>query len=88
MKILIVVFLLGVLLIPNVLAQTSSVDMMISDMRTVHTDLEKNMKNVIQLIKNNHTQEALNLLEGMDIRINHMDDMFNDLVWQLSNRGH
>jgi len=33
------------------------------------------------LIKTNHNSEALTLLEGMDIIIDHMNTMFNDLEW-------
>ncbi|HYZ96150.1 MAG TPA: hypothetical protein VE524_06050 [Nitrososphaeraceae archaeon] len=40
------------------------------------------------MIKSNNTSEALTLLEGMDIKIDHMNTKFNDLVWELSNRGH
>ena len=32
--------------------------------------------------------EAIALLDGMEIRINHMNTMFNDLVWELSNKDH
>ncbi|HEX7257772.1 MAG TPA: hypothetical protein VF242_06910 [Nitrososphaeraceae archaeon] len=40
------------------------------------------------MIKSNNTSEALTLLEGMDIKIDHINTMFNDLAWELSNRGH
>ena len=40
------------------------------------------------LIKSNNTSEALTLLEGMDIKIKHMNTMFSDLVWEMSNKGH
>gem|GEM_PF-3577713 len=33
------------------------------------------------MIKTNHNSEALTLLEGMDIIIDHMNTMFNDLEW-------
>jgi len=39
-------------------------------------------------LKSNNTSEALTLLEGMEIKINHMNTMFNDLVWEMSNKGH
>ena len=61
---------------------------MISHMRLTHSQLANNIDEVKQLIKTNHTSEAHTLLEGMDVKINHMNIMFNDLVWELSNRGH
>jgi hypothetical protein len=61
---------------------------MISHMRLTHSQLTNNIDEVKQLVENNNTSEALNLLDGMDIKINHMNTMFNDLVWELSNRGH
>ncbi|HJT84568.1 MAG TPA: hypothetical protein VJ697_08800 [Nitrososphaeraceae archaeon] len=57
-------------------------------MRFTHSQLANNIEEVKQLIKSNNTSEVLTLLEGMDIKINHMDSMFNDLVWELSNNGH
>jgi hypothetical protein len=63
-------------------------DVMITDMRTTHTILEKNVDEVITLLKNNNTAEALNLLDGVKIKVHHMNLMFDDLVWELSNRGH
>lgn len=73
--------------IPNAFAQFTS-DLMITDMRTTHNILEKNVDQVILLLKNNNTAEALNLLEGVKVKVNHMNSMFDDLVWELSNRGH
>lgn len=72
---------------PSAFGQFTS-DMMIKDMRTTHDILEQNVDQVISLIKNNNTAEALNLLEGVKIKVNHMNSMFDDLVWELSNRGH
>jgi hypothetical protein len=69
-------------------AQLGALEQMISHMRLTHSQLTNNINEVKQLIESNHTSEALNLLNGMDIRINHMNTMFNDLVWELSNRGH
>jgi hypothetical protein len=69
-------------------AQLGALEQMISHMRVTHSQLTNNIDEVKQLIESNHTSEALNLLNGMDIRINHMNTMFNDLVWELSNRGH
>ena len=57
-------------------------------MRFTHSKLANNIDEVIQLVQGNNTSEALTLLEGMEIRINHMNTMFNDLVWELSNKGH
>ena len=53
-----------------------------------HPELANNIGQIKQLLETNHTSEALTLLEGMDIKIKHMNTMFNDLVWALSNRGH
>ena len=72
---------------PIVFAQFTA-DTMITDMRQTHTILEKNIDQVISLMQSNHTAEAMNLLEGISIKINHMNSMFDDLVWQLSNQGH
>ncbi len=69
-------------------AQLGALEQMISHMRLTHSQLTNNIDEVKQLIENNNTSEAINLLDGMDIRINHMNTMFNDLVWELSNRGH
>jgi hypothetical protein len=61
---------------------------MMNNMRFTHSQLSNNIENVIQLVKSNNTSEALTLLEGMEIKINHMNTMFNDLVWEMSNKGH
>jgi hypothetical protein len=71
-----------------IFAQRTVMDQMISHMRFTHSQLANNIDEVKKLIKSNNTSEALTLLEGMDIKINHMDSMFNDLVWELSNKGH
>jgi predicted DNA-binding ArsR family transcriptional regulator len=68
--------------------QLGALEQMISHMRLTHSQLTNNIDEVKQLVENNNTSEALNLLDGMDIKINHMNTMFNDLVWELSNRGH
>jgi hypothetical protein len=73
--------------LPVISAQFTA-DIMITDMRTTHTVLEKNVAEVITLLKNNHTAEALNLLDGVKMKVHHMNSMFDDLVWELSNRGH
>ena len=92
MKSIILLLLVGMLfIIPQlqvVFAQRTVLDQMISHMRFTHSQLAHNIEEVKQLIKSNNTSEALTLLEGMDIKINHMDSMFNDLVWELSNKGH
>jgi hypothetical protein len=72
---------------PIVFAQFTA-DTMISHMRETHSILEKNVDQVITLIENNHTAEALNLIKGVEIKVKHMNSMFDDLVWQLSNQGH
>ena len=54
---------------------------------TIH-QLANSIDQIQQLLKANHTSEAVTLLEGMDVKINHMNTMFNDLVWELSNKGH
>jgi hypothetical protein len=57
-------------------------------MRFTHSQLANNIEEVKQLVKSNNTSEAITLVEGMEIRINHMNTMFNDLIWELSNKGH
>jgi hypothetical protein len=71
-----------------VLAQIVPLDQMISQMRSTHSQMTNEIDNIKQLLETNHTKEALTLLESMDIKIDHMNDMFNDLVWEASNRGH
>jgi hypothetical protein len=79
-----------VLVIPlqQVFAQIGAAEQMMSHMRFTHTQLANNIDQIKQLIKSNNTSEAINLLDGMEIKINHMNTMFNDLVWELSNKGH
>ncbi len=72
----------------NVFAQIGASEQMMSHMRFTHSQLANNIDEVKQLIEGNHTSEAIALLDGMEIRIDHMNTMFNDLVWELSNRGH
>jgi uncharacterized membrane protein SpoIIM required for sporulation len=69
-------------------AQPSVLDQMMNHMRFTHSQLANNIDEIKQLIKNNNTAEALTLLDGMDLKIDHMNTMFNDLVWELSNKGH
>ena len=60
---------------------------MITDMRTSHAILEKKYGlDLFLLIQNNHTAEALNLLDGLKIKVHHMNGMFDDLVWKMSNQ--
>ena len=79
---------LFVIPLQQVFAQIGASEQMMSHMRFTHSQLTNNIDEVKQLIKGNHTSEALTLLEGMDVKIDHMNTMFNDLVWELSNRGH
>ena len=72
----------------QVFAQIGASEQMMGNMRFTHSQLSNNIDNVIQLIKSNNTSEAITLLEGMEIRIDHMNTMFNHLVWELSNKGH
>ena len=92
MKTIIIVLLLlgGILFIPlqQIFAQIGASEQMMSHMRFTHTQLANNIDQIKQLIKSNNTSEALNLLDGMELKINHMNTMFNDLVWELSNKGH
>lgn len=82
------IMVIGFLLIPHVFAQPRSTDIMMEHMRFVHSQLANNIQEVMQLVKANDTTEALNLLDGMKIKIDHMNTMFDDLVWEMSNRGH
>lgn len=72
----------------QVFAQMGAAEQMMSHMRFTHSQLANNVEQVIELVKSNNTSEAITLLEGMEIKINHMNTMFNDLVWELSNKGH
>ncbi|HJU58923.1 MAG TPA: hypothetical protein VJ583_04185 [Nitrososphaeraceae archaeon] len=96
MKIVVIltfIVVMGILfgLTQQVFAQFSSsspAEQMMSHMRFTHSQLANNIEQVMELVKSNNTSEAITLLEGMEIRINHMNTMFNDLVWELSNKGH
>ncbi len=61
---------------------------MLSHMRFTHSQLTNNIDEVKQLLETNNTSEALTLLQGMEVKIDHMNTMFNDLVWKMSNKGH
>jgi hypothetical protein len=80
--------ILFVIPLQQVFAQIGASEQMMNHMRFTHSQLANNIDEVKQLIETNHTSEALTLLEGMDVKIDHMNIMFNDLVWELSNRGH
>ncbi|HEX2407239.1 MAG TPA: hypothetical protein VHJ38_08520 [Nitrososphaeraceae archaeon] len=89
--IIILLLLIGILLViplQQVFAQTGALEQMMGHMRFTHSQLANNIDDIIQLIETNHTSEALTLLEGMDVKINHMNTMFNDFVWEMSNKGH
>ena len=86
--IILVVIEITCLLPQQVFAQIGALEQMMDNMRFTHSQLSNNIDNVIQLVKSNNTSEALTLLEGMDIKIKHMNTMFNDLIWELSNKGH
>ena len=91
MKSLVFLLMVGSLFViplQQVFAQIGASEQMMSHMRLTHSQLANNIDEVKQLIETNHTSEAHTLLEGMDVKINHMNIMFNDLVWELSNRGH
>jgi uncharacterized membrane protein len=56
---------------------------MMSHRGFIHSQLANNIDELKQLIKSNNNSEAFNLFEGgMDIKINRMNTMFNDLVWE------
>jgi hypothetical protein len=93
MKTIIIVLLLligifFVIPLQQVFAQVSASEQMMGHMRFTHSQLANNIDQIKQLIQANNTSEAINLLDGMEIKINHMNTMFNDLVWELSNKGH
>ena len=73
MKTIIIVFLLliGILLVislQQVFAQVGASEQMMNHMRFTHTQLANNIDQIKQLIKSNNTSEALNLLDGMEIK--------------------
>ena len=82
----VIVILFGI--IQQVYSQMGAAEQMMSHMRFTHSQLANNIEQVMELVKANNTSEAITLLEGMEIRINHMNGMFNDLIWELSNKGH
>ena len=86
----IMVVVIGIMFVlpQQVFAQIGAAEQMMQHMRFTHSQLANNIDEVKQLIEGNNTSEALTLLDGMDVKIDHMNTMFNDLVWELSNRGH
>ena len=89
--ILVLLLVIGNLLViplQQVFAQVGASEQMMSHMRFTHSQLANNIDQIKQLIQANNTSEALNLLDGMEIKINHMNTMFNDLIWEMSNKGH
>jgi hypothetical protein len=88
---IVLLLLIGIVLViplQQIFAQIGAAEQMMGHMRFTHTQLANNIDQIKQLIKSNNTSEALNLLDGMELKINHMNTMFNDLVWELSNKGH
>jgi hypothetical protein len=71
-----------------VFAQALGIDQLINQLRFTHSQLLGDIDQIKQLVKSNNTSEALNLLDEMDVKVDQMNGMFNDLVWQASNRGH
>ena len=88
MNIISISLIIGILFIPHVFAQPRSEDILMDHMRFIHSQLATNVDDVIKLVKSNNTAEALNLLDGVKIKIHHMNIMFDDLVWAMSNMGH
>lgn len=89
---IVLLLLIGILFViplqQQVFAQVGASEQMMGHMRFTHSQLTNNIDQIKQLIQANNTSEALNLLDGMEIKINHMNTMFNDLVWEMSNKGH
>ncbi len=91
-SILVILLLAGIIFVlplqQPVFAQMGASEQIMQHMRFTHSQLANNIDEVKELIKNNNTAEAITLLDGMDLKIDHMNSMFNDLVWELSNKGH
>ena len=69
-------------------AQKIGIDQMINQMRFTHSQLLSDSDLIQQLVKSNNTAEAITLLDDKDVKVDQMNSMFDDLVWQFSNRGH
>ena len=91
-SILVLLLLAGIIFVLSlqqpVFSQMGASEQIMQHMRFTHSQLANNIDEVKELIKNNNTAEAITLLDGMDLKIDHMNSMFNDLVWELSNKGH
>jgi hypothetical protein len=70
-----------------VFAQTIGIDQMISQMRFSHSQLLSDIDQIQQSVQSNNTSEAITLLDNMDVKVDQMNSMFDELVWQFSNRG-
>jgi uncharacterized protein YoxC len=88
LSLLLIGIFLGLTLPQTVFAQALGIDQLINQLRFTHSQLLGDIDQVKQLVKSNNTSEALNLLDDMDVKVDQMNGMFNDLVWQASNRGH
>ena len=88
LSLLLVVGIISVLAPQIVFGQAIGIDQMIKQMRFTHSQLSGDIDQIQQLVKSNNTSQALNLLDDMDVKVDQMNKMFNDLVWQASNRGH
>jgi hypothetical protein len=76
------------LLLQIVLAQTTGTAQMINQLRLTPSQLAGNVYDVQLLIKSNNISKILDLLAGMKIKIDLMNIVFNDLVWELSIKGY
>ena len=88
LSLLLIGIFLGLILPQTVFAQALGIDQLINQLRFTHSQLLGDIDQIKQLVKSNNTSEALNLLDDMDVKVDQMNGMFNDLVWQASNRGH
>jgi hypothetical protein len=88
LSLLLIGIFLGLTLPQTVFAQALGIDQLINQLRFTHSQLLGDIDQIKQLVKSNNTSEALNLLDDMDVKVDQMNGMFNDLVWQASNRGH
>lgn len=88
LSLLLIGIFLGLTLPQTVFAQALGIDQLINQLRFTHSQLLGDIDQIKQLVKSNNTSEALNLLDDMDVKVDQMNGLFNDLVWQASNRGH
>ena len=91
-SIVLLLLLVGIIFVLPLLqvafAQTTGIDQMIREMRFTHSQLLGDVDLIKQSLQSNNTSQTLNLLEGMKIKTDHMNTMFNDLTWEFSNKGH